>query len=181
MVNHSEYISAKLCPKTQSPYYNKWQLFAHSSLMMPIPASQEALPDLQVVDFWSFFLGLYFWPLLYHRKKVWMQVTQVSSCPKCAQWDWDESAGKWASIFLGERGRPRKRKPGYISWPTFKLCVYYVPLLGFTTYYCSSRRKHQFWICTTTAASTMWFSRESIKVKDSLNVVAFIWKAEPGI
>ena len=62
-----------------------------------------------------------------------MQVTQVSSCPKCAQWDWDESAGKWASIFLGERGRPRKRKPGYISWPTFKLCVYYVPLLGFTT------------------------------------------------
>ena len=103
-----------------------------------------------------------------------MQVTQVSSCPKCAQWDWDESAGKWASIFLGERGRPRKRKPGYISWPTFKLCVYH--------YYCSSRRKHQFWICSTTASTTtMWFSRESIKVKDSLNVVAFIWKAEPGI
>ena len=36
-------------------------------------------------------------------------------------------------------------------------------------------------ISTTTAASTMWFSRESIKVKDSLNVVAFIWKAQPGI
>lgn len=61
MVNHSEYISAELCPKTQSPYYNKWQLFAHSySLMMPIPASQEALPDLQVVDFWSFFFGSLF-------------------------------------------------------------------------------------------------------------------------
>ena len=65
----------------------------------------KALFDLEVLDFLSSFWGN-LWPLPLKRKIFDAGYTTIMSSPEmCTQWDWDESAGKWASIFLAVKGR----------------------------------------------------------------------------